>query len=180
MRKIDDTSKDKENVTHSEKSKESNQDEDNRRKESHAKCNEFEHSGDNFKGKSFKPISNFYYRNCHGYGHYAIDCKNPKFDNDNENSRMFRNTKHAGNKRRSHSNESGERRQIVFYRCNNLGHITKNCRVADNQNNEQRRNVPVCQLCNNFGHIEKFCRMDRRNLIGITTTEGTTQEMMTV
>ena len=36
---------------------------------------------------------------------------------------MFRNTNHAGNRRRSHSNESGERRQIVCCKCNNLGHI---------------------------------------------------------
>ena len=36
LSKIDDTSKDKENVTHSEKSKEFDQDKDNRRNESHA------------------------------------------------------------------------------------------------------------------------------------------------
>lgn len=40
----------------------------------------------------FKPISIFYCHNCHGYGHSAIDCKKPKFDSDNENSKMFRNT----------------------------------------------------------------------------------------
>ena len=64
----------------------------------------------------------------------------------------------------SHNNENGERRQIFYYRCNNLGHIVRNCRTPDNQHNEgYRRNVPICQLCNNFGHIERFYRMDRRN-----------------
>ena len=85
------------------------------------------------KSKSFKPISNFYCHNCHGYGHNVVDCKKPKFDNDNENSRMFRDINPTGNRRkRSHNNDSGERRQIVCYRCNNLGHITRNCRAPDN------------------------------------------------
>ena len=59
---------------------------------------------------------------------------------------MFRNTNLIGNRRkRSHSNESGERRQIVFYRCNNLGHIVRNCKTLDNQfDEEQRRNVHGC------------------------------------
>ena len=67
----------------------------------------------------------FYCHNCHGYGNYVVDCKKPKFDNDNANSRIFRNTNHVGNKRRSHNKESGERRQIIWYRCNNLGHIAR-------------------------------------------------------
>ena len=46
-------------------------------------------------GKSFKPITNFYCYNCHGYGHKVVDCKKPKFDN----SRMFRNTNPIGNER---------------------------------------------------------------------------------
>ena len=97
LRKIDDTSKDKENVTHSEKAKESNQDEVNKRKESHPWCDELEHVGDDCKGKSFKPISKFYCHNFHEYGHYVVDFKKPKFDSNNENSRMFRNTNHVGN-----------------------------------------------------------------------------------
>ena len=50
-------------------------------------------------GKSFKPIINFYCYNCHSYGHKAIDCKKPKFDSNNANSRMFKNTNHVGNRR---------------------------------------------------------------------------------
>ena len=87
-----------------------------------------------FIGKSFKPISKFYCHNCHGYGHNAVDCKKPKFDSDNANSRVFRDTNPMGRRKRSHSNDSGERRQIVCYKCNNLGHITRNCRAHDNQN----------------------------------------------
>ena len=88
---------------------------DNKIKESYVWCDEPEGTEVNYKGKSFKPISKFYCHNFHGYGHYAIDCKKPKFDNNNANSRMHRNTNHAGNRRRSRSNESGERRQIVCY-----------------------------------------------------------------
>lgn len=62
--KTDDASKVKDNVTHSKKAKESNQDEVNKRKESHAWCDELEHTKDDCKGKSFKPISNFY---CHNW-----------------------------------------------------------------------------------------------------------------
>ena len=49
--------------------------------------------------KSFKPITNFYFYNCHGYGHKKVDCKKPKFDGNNKNSRMFRNTNPIGNGR---------------------------------------------------------------------------------
>ena len=60
--------------------------------------------------KSFKHISKLYCYNCHGYEHNAVDCKKPKFDNDNANSRMFRDTNPTGNRRkRSHNNDSGER-----------------------------------------------------------------------
>lgn len=100
MRKIDDTSKDKGNITHSEKYKESEQDEENRRKESHVKCDEPEHTRDDCKGKSFKPISNFYCHNYYGCEHYALDCKKPKFDNDSANSRMYRNTNHASKEKK--------------------------------------------------------------------------------
>lgn len=125
MRKSDDISNVKENVSYSKKSKKSDQVGKNREtKESHVKgltCDELEHC----KGKSFKPISNFYCHYCHGYGHYVAYFKKPKFDNDSANSRIFRNTNHVGNRRRSHKNESGERRQIVCYKCNNLGHIAR-------------------------------------------------------
>ena len=90
-------------------------------------CDEPRHIEDDCKGKSFKPISKFYYHNCHGYGHNAIDCKKPRFDNDNLDSRMFSDTKPTGNKRKiSHNNDSRERRQIICFRCNNLGHIARN------------------------------------------------------
>lgn len=166
LNKIDDVSKDKENITQSKKTQESDQDKENR-KESHAWCDELEHIEEGeYKGKSFKHISNFYCHNCHGYGHYAVDCKKPKFDNNNNNtnSRMFKNTNNAGNRRRSHNNESRERRQIICYRCNNIGHIVRNCRTLDNQcDGGDRINVNICQLCNNFRHIAIFCRMDKRS-----------------
>ena len=104
---------------------------DNKRKESYAWCDEPEETEVDCKGNSFKPISKFYCHNCHGYGHYVLDCKKSKVDSNNANSRMHRNTNHVGNKRRSQINESGERRQIFFYRCNNLGHIARNLRPPD-------------------------------------------------
>ena len=73
------------------------------RKESHVRCftcDEPRHIEDDCKGKSFKPISNFYCHNCHGH-------------NDNANSRMFRNTNPIGRRKRSHNNDNGERRHIV-------------------------------------------------------------------
>ena len=106
----DDTSTDKENIIHSRKDKQFDQYMHKKRKESFAWCDEPKDIEDDCKVKSFKPISKFYCHNCHGYGHYAVDCKKPKFDSDNANSRMHRNTNHIGNRRRSHSNESRERR----------------------------------------------------------------------
>ena len=50
-------------------------------------------------GKPFKPITNFYCYNCHGYGHKEVECKKPKFDGNNANSRMSRNTNPVGNER---------------------------------------------------------------------------------
>ena len=55
-------------------------------------------------------------------------------------------------------------KEIVHYRCNNIGHIARNCRAPNNQcDGGYRRNVPICQLCNNFGHTTRFYRIDRRN-----------------
>ena len=42
--------------------------------------------------KSFNHVTNFYYHNCHGMGHKAIDYRKPKYDNDRRNSRISRNT----------------------------------------------------------------------------------------
>ena len=98
------------NAVHFEIVKESNQNMNNKRKESFAWCDEPKDTKVNREGKSFKPISKIYFHNCHGCGNYVVDCKKPKFNNYNTNSRMCRNTNHVGNRRRSHSNESGERR----------------------------------------------------------------------
>ena len=106
----------KKNTTQTEKAKESDQDKE-KGKKSHAWCDELEHTEGEYTSNSFKIISNFYCHNYHGYGNYAVDCKKPKFYTNNENSRMFRNTNHVGNRRRSHINESGERRQTVSYKC---------------------------------------------------------------
>ena len=67
MSKYDDTSKDKENIDHFEKSKEFDQDETPRemRQESHVRCftcDEVGHTKNDCVGKSSKPISKFY---CH-------------------------------------------------------------------------------------------------------------------
>ena len=68
---------------------------DNKRKKYYAQSDEPEDAEVDCKGKSFKPISKFYCHKCHGYGHYVVDCKKPKFDNNNENSRIYRNINHA-------------------------------------------------------------------------------------
>ena len=58
-------------------------------------CNEFGHMKRDCVGKSFKPLSGYCY-NCHGFVHRAIECKKPKFNNDN--SRMFRGTNPIANR----------------------------------------------------------------------------------
>ena len=78
--------------------------------------------------KSFNHVKDFYCHNCHGMGHNAINCRKPKYDS-RRNSRMSRNTNPTG-RRRSNERTSREersyedRRQIMCYKCNNLGHIT--------------------------------------------------------
>ena len=74
-------------------------------------------------GNSFKLITNFYYYNCHSFGHKAVDYKKPKFDSNNGNTRMFRNTNPTGNQRRGSQRRSnngersnGVRNQIVCYK----------------------------------------------------------------
>ena len=77
-------------------------------------------------GKSFKPITNFYFYNCHCYTHKEVDYKKPKFDSNNANIRMFRNTNPKGNERgrsqrRSNDGEkpNGERKWFVCYKWKN-------------------------------------------------------------
>ena len=74
-------------------------------------CNEVGHMKIDYTCMYFKPVTNFYYDNCHGYGQKEEDYKKPKFNRNNENSRMFRNTNPIGNERgRSHSRSNyGER-----------------------------------------------------------------------
>ena len=61
-------------------------------------------------GKSFEPITNFYFYNFHGYGHKEVDCKKPKFDSHNGNSIMFRNSNLECNERgRSKRSNDGEK-----------------------------------------------------------------------
>ena len=69
---------------------------------------------------SFKNITNFY---C-GFGHRAINCKKPKFDNKSSNSKMFRGTILVG--RRSNEGNNGAGNNIVCYKYNNFAHIAKN------------------------------------------------------
>ena len=71
-------------------------------------------------------VTDFYCHNCHGMSHNAIDCRKPKYDNDRRNSRMSRYTK-PGYRKRSYE----DRRQIMCYKCNNLGHIAQNCHVPN-------------------------------------------------
>ena len=52
-----------------------------------------------FTGKSFKPITNLYCYNYHGYGRKVVECRKSKFFDDNKNSRMFRNINPIGNGR---------------------------------------------------------------------------------
>ena len=52
-------------------------------------CNEVRNMKKDCTGKSFKPITNFYYYNCHGYGHKVVDYKKPKFDGNNVYSRFL-------------------------------------------------------------------------------------------
>ena len=65
---------------------------------------------------------------------------------------MFRDTNPIGNKRRRSQRKlndgerpNGVRNYIVCYKCNNLGHIARNCRAPNNQNGtKQRKNAHIC------------------------------------
>ena len=70
------------------------------------------------------------------------------------------------NERTSREGRSYEdRRQIVCYKCNNLGHITQNFHAPNDQQNPRSRAL-VCQLCKNFGHIEKYWIMEKNSRDG--------------
>ena len=105
--------------------------------------------------KSFNHVKGFYFHNFHGMGHNAIDCRKPKYDNDRRNSRMSRNT-NLVDRRRSNERTLREgryyedRRQIMCYKCNHLGHIAQDC----HQQNPRSR-APVYQFCNIFRHTAK-------------------------
>lgn len=75
----------------------------------------------------------FQHYNFPSYGHKVAYCKKPKFDSNNASSRMFMNTNLVGNERGRSQTRSNDRersnseiKHIVFYKCNNLRHITRN------------------------------------------------------
>lgn len=88
-------------------------------------CNEFGHMKRDCKNNSIKHVIDFYCYNFHGNGHKAIDCKKPKFNNNDRNSRISTNLADNGR-------SNGERKKIICYRCNKLGHIARNCRTPEN------------------------------------------------
>ena len=47
----------------------------------------------------------------------------------------------------------------MCYKCNDLGHVAKNCHALDDQHNP-RSITPICQLWNNSKHTTKYYRMD--------------------
>ena len=74
-------------------------------------------------GKSFKPLSSYCY-NWHRFVHRAIECKEPRFNNDN--SRIFRGTNHVSNRPIGGTNVI--RNGIMCYKCNNFGYILRDCK----------------------------------------------------
>ena len=78
-------------------------------------CNEIGHINIDCTNTSFNHVKDFYYHNCHGMGHNAIDCRKPKYDNDRRNSRMSRYT-NLVDRRRSNERTSREGRSYEYRR----------------------------------------------------------------
>ena len=72
-----------------------------------------------YKYKSFKHFTYFYYYNHHAFGHREANYRKPKFDKSSSNRRVFGNTNSIG-RRRSNEGNSGERNNIICYKCINL------------------------------------------------------------
>lgn len=81
----------------------------------------------NYTCKPFKLVIALCSYNCHDFGHGEINYKKPKFDSNNRNSRIFRDTDPVG--RRFEEGNNGSRNNIVCYKCNKFGHITINYKV---------------------------------------------------
>lgn len=63
---------------------------------------------------------------------------------------------------------------IVWYKCNNFGHISRDCRTqVSHLGPWYGNNVIVYEICDNMGHTTRFCRMNMSTIEGIwTTIEG--------
>lgn len=119
-------------------------------------CNTIGHMKRDCTSKKFKPLNGHCY-NCHSFGHRANECRRPKVIVNNYD-RMIGNTNNADKKS---IEEMNQRKVVVCFRCNKVGHIARNCRSQINQQGQRfGNNGIICQLCNKFGHLARFCRMN--------------------
>ena len=66
------------------------------------------------------------------------------------------------NKPSQYGGKTGRRGPPMCYRCNKVGHISRNCRSTANQNtpnggNGNQRKAQVCFTCNQEGHFSRDC-----------------------
>jgi RNase P subunit RPR2 len=82
-----------------------------------------------------------YYLNCWVDGHRRDGCRKP-----NE----------------IWMNQGYVEKNSICYKCNNFGHISRNCRLPIDSNRSQpRRSSIKCFNCSNNGHIVMYCRYDK-------------------
>lgn len=82
-------------------------------------CNEIGHMKDCIVNYT-NPISGYY--NCYAYGHKANECRKPRFNNN-----TYQGTIPIASRPIGATNVI--RNGVVCYKCNNFGHIARDCRL---------------------------------------------------
>lgn len=114
------------------------------------RCNKFGHMKKYCKNKTAPKLFLDHCFNCWRYGHKRNECRKP-----NEKWR----------------NQGYMDKKTVCYRCNIIGHITRNCK-SQNPNKLQSKTISI--KCFNYdinGHIAKYCRYNKNIKNGRSSSE---------